>query len=156
MACSGEPGHPRYRYDDPEDQTFAEGEPLYRRYRAEHFQNHQLLPSALRFPRPSFNRGKYSNPEDVLHSDCCDGKELHDGWGVIECSSSDLPTPIDGPDGRTFRFEPVHQPLECCHAHTEIWCNSDGEFVDAPSPKVREAFRVKLAQRMTVRLDASR
>ena len=154
MPCSSEPGHPRYRNGDPEDQVFAREESLYRRYRAEHFQNRQLLPSAFRFPRQSFNRAKYSQPEDVLHPDCCDGKILNSGWGVLECSSGDLPTPIAGPDGRTFRFEVVHAPRECCYAHTELCCKAGGEFVE-PSPKVKEIFRVRLAQRMTILIRAS-
>jgi hypothetical protein len=156
MPCSGEPGHPRYRNGDPEDQVFTNGELLYRRYRVEHFQNQQLLPSAFKFPRQSFNREKYSTPEDVLHSDCCDGKKLQDGGGVLECSSTNLPTPIDGQDGRTFQFETVHKPLECCHAHTELCCKAGGEFVDEPSPKVKEIFRVRLALRMTVCIYASK
>ena len=156
MCCSGEPGHPRYyRRGDPEDQVFAEGELLYRRYMVEHYQNHQLLPAAFPFPRPSFNREKYSAPEDVLHPDCCEGKKLKDGWGVIECSSTNLPTPVVGQDGKTFQFEPVHRPLECCYAHTEVWCRTGGEFVDEPSRKVRETFRVRLAQMMTVRIHAT-
>ena len=153
--CSGEAGHPRYRNGDPEDQVFGEGERLYRRYRAEHFQNQRLLPSAFQFPRQSFNRGKYSSPEDVLHRDCCDGKLLPSGWGVLECLSNNLPTPIEGQDGRTFQFEAIHQPLECCYAHTEVWCKAaGGEIVDAPSPKVKEIFRVKLAQRMSICIQA--
>jgi len=135
--------------------VFADGELLYRRYRVEHFPNQQLLPAAFKFPRQSFNRGKYSTPEDVLHPDCCDGKKLQDGWGVLECSSTNLPTPIDGQDGRTFRFEPIHRPLECCYAHTEVCCRAGGEFVDQPSRKVKEAFRVRLALRMAVRIPAT-
>ena len=121
----------------------------------EHFQNQRLLPSAFKFPRQSFNSEKYSAPEDVLHPDCCDGNKLKGEWGVLECASTSLPTPVDGPDGKTFEFEPVHRPLECCYAHTEVWCKgTEGEYVDEPSPKVRETFRVRLAQRMTVRIQA--
>jgi len=155
MPCSQKPGHPRYRNGDPEDQLFARGERLFRRYRTEHFQNGQLLPSAFRFPRQSFNREKYSTAEHVLHPDCCDGQELMGGWGVLECSATDLPTPIDADSGSEFCFEAVHNPLECCYAHTEIWCKRDSTVVDKPSPKVKETFRVKLAQRMTVRIPAS-
>lgn len=90
-----------------------------------------------------------------MHADCCDGKQLQDGWGVLECSSTDLPTPINGQDGRTFQFEPIHRPLDCCYAHTEACCKAGGEFVDEPSPKVKEIFRVRLAQRMSVRIQAS-
>jgi hypothetical protein len=155
MPCSDEPGHPRYRNGDLEDQLFEEGELLYRRYKREHFYNQQLLPAAFRFPRQSFNREKYSAPEDVLHADCCEGNKL-EGWGVLECSSTNLPTPVDGSDGKRFEFEPVHRPLECCYAHTELWCRvAGGEFVDEPSSKVKETFRVRLAQRMAIRKPAS-
>lgn len=154
MCCSDEPGHPHYQDGTPEDQVFTEGEPLYRRYRIEHFQNSQLLPSAFKFPRPSFNRAKYSVPEDVLHPDCCGGKRLQDGFGVLECSSTDLPTPLEAGDGRLFEFTTVHKPLQCCYAHTEICCKVDGDFVDSPSAKVKETFRVQLAQKMVVRIHA--
>jgi hypothetical protein len=109
VGCSNEAGHPRYQADDREDQTFAEGELLYRRYLRVHFQNGTLLPSAFQFPKPSFNRQKYSQPEDVLHPDCCDGK-IYGGYGILECCATDLPTPIVGPD-KTFHFEAVHSPL---------------------------------------------
>jgi hypothetical protein len=157
MPCSGDPGHPRYCNGDPEDQVFSEGELLYRRYLRIHFHNEQLLPSAFKFPHQSFNREKYSIPEDVLHPDCSDGKKLEIGWGVLECSSTNLPTPLDGSDGKTFQFEPLHKPLECCYAHTELWCKADdGEFVDEPNRKVKETFRVRLAQNMKVRIEATK
>lgn len=153
MACSEEPGHPRYQAGDDEDDVFANGELLYRRYKREHYPDERLLPAAFRFPRPSFNRQKYSAPEDVLHPDCCDGKR-YNGYGVLECSSTDLPTPIDGSEDKTFHFKVVHQPCECCYAHSEVWCTSDGVPVDEPSKAVKETFRVRLAQKMKVRLEA--
>src|ERR1700719_3729311 len=130
MPCSDAPGHPQYRDGQAEDQNFEEDELLYRRYKAEHFQGEQILPSAFRFPRQSVNRQKYSQPDDVLHPDCCNG-ESFEGWGVLECLSSDLPTPIDGGNGVIFSFAPVHRPSECCYAHTEIWCKRGEEVVEA-------------------------
>jgi hypothetical protein len=154
MCCTGEPGHPRYRNGDAEDQVFSAGELLYRRYKIGDFQNQQLFPAALRFPRLSFNREKFSIPEDVLRADCCGGRRL-DGWGVLECSSTDLPAPVSGPDGTLIHFKAVHSPERCCYAHTEIWCQTaQGEYVDRPSKVVRETFRVRLALKMTVRIQA--
>jgi hypothetical protein len=154
VTCSGEEGHPQYWNGTPEDPVFLNGEKLFRRYRKEDFYDQRLLPAAFKFPRQSFNRERYSTPEDVLHSDCCNGQQLV-GWGVLECSATDLPTPIDGPNNRRFHFAAVHQPRECCYAHTELWCRIEDQWVDEPSPKkLKETFRVLLAQRMTIRIVA--
>lgn len=155
MNCSDEVGHPRYQAEgEAADQVFDSGELLYRRYARQHFVDGQLLPAAFRFPGPSFNRQKYSVADDVLHPDCCDGNNL-DGYGILECSATDLPTPINGDDGKEFNFAPVHRPCPCCYAHTEVWCVLDGEPVDQPSKAVREKFRVGLARKMAVRKEAS-
>ena len=127
---------------------------MFRRYLGEHFQNQQLLPSAFQFPRQSFNREKYSTPEDVLHPDCCNGVKLSDGWGILQCSSSDLPSPIVAADGRVFEFSAIHDPTDCCYAHTELRCTEGGAILDAPSKKVRETFRVQLSQKMSIRIPA--
>lgn len=153
MACSEADGHPLYREGRAEDTEFEESELLYRRYLGQHFENQKLLPASLRFPRPSFNRQKYSNAEDVLHPDCCNGA-MQGGWGVLECQRGDVPSPIIGPDGRSYRFEPRHAPLDCCYAHAEIWCFEGDADVWEPSKKVREEFRVKLALAMRVRIAA--
>jgi hypothetical protein len=62
--------------------TFDADEFLYRRYAMVHFADGQVLPQTISFPKPSFNRSKFSRPEDVLHIDCCDGKGLP-GWGFL-------------------------------------------------------------------------
>jgi len=154
MSCSDEEGHPKYQNGSGVDPGFAEGELLFRRYKKEHYQGGQLLAAAFKFPSQSFNRQKYSKPEDVLHPDCCKGADLRD-WGVLECSSTDLPTPIPGTDNRTFHFSAEHVPQECCYAHTVLLCTCGGVVVDKPSPKVREIFRVLLSQRMKVRIEAT-
>lgn len=155
MTCSGEAGHPQYQDERAEDPFFDGNELLYRRFIKEHFQEARLLPAAFAFPRQSFNRGKYSAPEDVLHPDCADGRKL-EGWGVLECLVANLPTPLVGADNRIFNFSAVHQPQECCYAHTEIWCVTEtGKPAENPSKKVRETFRVRLAERMRVRIHAT-
>jgi hypothetical protein len=53
--------------------TFDSDEVLYRRYLLAHFIDHELVPQHFQFPRPSFNRSKFSEPVDVLHPDCCHG-----------------------------------------------------------------------------------
>jgi hypothetical protein len=152
MTCSDEEGHPRYANGSVEDPVFVDGEKLFRRYLREHFLDQQLLPSAFQFPRQSFNREKYSTPEDVLHPDCCNGKKLKD-WGVLECPATDLPTPIKGPENREFHFKAEHRPWACCYAHTEVTCR-ENQTEKSPSPKVKELFRIELARRMSVRIVA--
>lgn len=154
MTCSGEQGHPRYQAGDPEDPDFPDGELLYRRYKRADFENRELLPASFQFPRQSFNRERYSRAEDVLHKDCCKGKS-YEGWGVLACSVGDLPTPVDGVDGKQFCFSPMHKPSECCYAHVEIWCKLDDAVIEEPSRKVKEAFRVRLAQRMKILIEAT-
>lgn len=156
MSCSEQEGHPQYSIEGlGTDQSFQPGEFLYRRYLRGHFVDNRLLPSAFQFPRPSFNRAKYSTPEHVLHPDCCDGK-LHVGYGVLICAISDLPTPVLGGDNREFRFSAVHRPERCCYAHTEIHCTVEGNEVEQPSKVVKEKFRVALALKMTIHTPAGR
>jgi hypothetical protein len=154
MCCSGEEGHPQYQEGSALDPMFVDRELLFRRFRKDHLKDGRVLPSAFRFPRQSFIRAKYSVPEDVLHPDCCDGKDLRH-WGVLECSSTELPTPLISGDQRSFIFAAVHAPLECCYAHTEIRCECDGSDVIEPSKKVQEEFKVKLSLRAQILIDAS-
>ena len=132
---------------------------LYRRYRSEHFNDGKILPASFRFPRQSFNRSRFSKPEDVLHPDCCDGKALsaQGGWGVLECPVGQIPSPVSSIDGRNYIFSPKHVPEPTCYAHSELWCrkdSSDTSQYDDPPTSVKETFRIKLAQVMTVRIPA--
>lgn len=154
MTCSGAEGHPRYQAGDPEDRDFYEGERLYRRYMRDHFKDRQLLPAAFQFPRQSFNRQKYSAPEDVLHADCCDGLQRSE-WGILECSATDLPTALHSANGQQYDFFVKHVPRECCYAHSEILCRCGGDEVDEPSRKVKETFRVLLALKMSINKEAA-
>jgi len=118
-----------------EDQSFEPGELLFRRYPHEHFVDNRRLPCAFRFPRPSFNRAKYSKPEDVLHPDCCDGK-VHLRHGILVWSISELPN-------------------KCCYAHCEVRCTLEGNEVEQPSKAVREKFCVALSLKMAVHTHAT-
>jgi len=149
---------PMHQGDKGEVQKFAPDEVLYRRYLSVHFNNDALLPAAFKFPRQSFNRSGFSEPADVLHVDCCEGKVL-EGYGVLECSTL-FPTPIESADGRVFDFVPKHVPLSTCYAHSELRCSerdrNDAVYQDPP-PSVKERFRIKLAQKMffTIRIQAA-
>jgi hypothetical protein len=138
---------------------FEGEELLYRRYLSEHFSDGKILPASFRFPKQSFNRSLFSKPEDVLHVHCCDGRVLvpRDGWGVLECLVSALPSPVDTADGRSYVFFPKHVPEPTCYAHSELWCRqdlSDTSECDNPPTSVKEKFRIKLARVMSVRIPA--
>lgn len=150
--CSELPGHPVYTGASQPDPQFDDTELPYRRFMRDHYLEGELVPAHFRFPNPSFNREKYSSPEDVLHPDCADGRDVR-GWGVLECSSKDIPTPFTAPDGRQYNFSAIHCPPPCCYAHAELLCLSGGGYVKEPSKKVREAFRVELARKMRVRIE---
>ena len=148
---------PIHQNGKPTVETFDKDELLYRRYRSEHFINGKILPASFSFPKQSFNRSRFSKPEDVLHVDCCDGKPLSpkDGWGVIECNVSALPSPVESTDGRSFRFFAKHVPLPTCYAHSELWCtqNPSDVYTEPPS-SVKEAFRIRLARILKPRIFA--
>jgi len=139
-------------------EQFAGEELLYRRYLSEHFVDGNLLPASFRFPKQSFNRSLFSKPEDVLHPHCCDGMALFkDGWGVLECRVSALPSPVKAADGGSFVFSPKHAPEATCYAHSELWCKNDlsvANEYDYPPKSVRETFRIKMARVMSVRIPA--
>jgi hypothetical protein len=128
--------------------TFDDNEVLYRRYVLAHFVDHVLVPQHFQFPRPSFNRSKFSQPVDVLHPDCCDGKVLGTGWGVLECLASDAHVSAQSHDNKELVLHPKHRPLPTCYAHSELWCfSSEGGTEVKPSTTVKEKFRIKLAKK---------
>jgi hypothetical protein len=135
---------------------FDEGEVLYRRYLLAHFVDRELVPQHFQFPRPSFNRSKFSQPEDVLHPDCCDGKSLAPGWGVLECVASDARVSAQSQDNKELVLDPKHRPLSTCYAHSELWCIvSESDTEVKPSSTVKEKFRIKLAKKFTERIRAT-
>jgi hypothetical protein len=137
-------------------ETFDDDEVLYRRYLLAHFIDHELVPQHFHFPRPSFNRSKFSRPLDVLHPDCCDGKTLGTGWGVLECLASDAHVSTQSHDAKELVLHPKHKPLATCYAHTELWCFTSESGAEAkPSPTVKEKLRIKLAKKFNERIPAT-
>jgi len=105
--------------------SFDPDEFLYRRYALVHFADGQVLPQSISFPKPSFNRGKFSRPEDVLHVDCCDGKELM-GWGVLESKVSEIMVSAESAIGvgsrctlNMYRTQPATH-TQNCGAHLRL------------------------------------
>ncbi|HYM10163.1 MAG TPA: hypothetical protein VEU62_05510 [Bryobacterales bacterium] len=135
---------------------FEPREKLYRRYHRDHLVNGVLTPLGFKFPRQSVNRSKFSLPSDALEADCWEGKVL-EGFGVLEFLVADIPDPVSSEDGREYRFLMKHAPTDTCYAHSEIWCRLQVAALDGydePPKNVKEKFRARLAQRVTVAIPA--
>jgi len=147
---------PVHQDELPVVETFDDDEVLYRRYLLAHFVDHELVPQHFQFPRPSLNRSRFSQPVDVLHPDCCDGRNLGPGWGVLECSASDVRVSVQSHDHQELVLRPMHRPLPTCYAHSELWCivaESGAEV--KPSSTVKEKFRIRLAKKFNERISAT-
>src|SRR5260370_10506459 len=90
---------PIHQDSKPPVDSFQNDELLYRRYLSEHFNGGQILPASFRFPRKSFNRSRFSKPEDLPHPDCFGGKALspHGALGVVEGPGRRIPRPGRSP-----------------------------------------------------------
>jgi hypothetical protein len=139
------------------DPAFGREERLFRRYRKADLINGKPGPLAM-LPleaEVSVNRNKYSEPQDVLESDCCDGHK-RSGYVVLDIHVSDIPEAIavDDGTGRIFRFCVAHEPKDACFAHSEIRCNQDGDIGkphEQPPKQVRNIFRAELARHLAQR-----
>jgi hypothetical protein len=149
------PGSPQQGGDCEQDNSFESSEALYRRFSREHIEMDGQL-RAQNFsglPGTSVNRGKYSDPDHVLHPDCADGK-CFTLWGVCSFQVEDVAAQIYEleDDGRKFRFVLQHVPLPTCKAHSEIGCIDfhSGKQLDRLPKKIKNRFRIFLAQRVRV------
>ena len=144
-----------YRRGRPVDQEFEPSEQLYRRYKREHWVDNHFSNTGLRFPDesgPSVNRGKYSEPEDVLFSPSGEFNR----WGVLKFRVADIPGPIEDGAGCLYLFSARHVPEDDNYAHSELWAATAGEGAKParPSSRVKKEFRVRLSQRITVCIEA--
>jgi hypothetical protein len=134
------------------DQNFPPDELLFRRFPRNSLINGWPVPLNLPIEDTSgisVNRARYSLPQDVLDPDCCHGKYRID-MVVLEFAVGDLPKKVAAHD-REFAFVPKHVPLECCYAHSEIWCNPQGDIdqpCERPSKTIRDLFRAELLSKI--------
>lgn len=127
---------------------FGPDEVLYRRYRAEHFVNGKLLPSAFAFPKQSVIRSAFSQATDALEPACANGQVVVGLFGVVSLLVKFVPRSIDGTNGVRFKFSVRHDPIDSCYPHSVIWCQHEGsppDVYDSPSKSVKESFRIALA-----------
>jgi hypothetical protein len=133
-----------YTRERREDPNFSPQELLYQRYRREHWTNGVFIGLGFRFPQQSVNRGKYSEPRDVLFSET----GQYAGYGVLQYEVRNVRVTQKNDDNETFNLYPKHVPLEDNYAHTELWCECpERQNLNAlPSPAVRKYFRTELGR----------
>lgn len=140
------------------DPDFAVKEHLYRRCPATELDpgdSERLFPDQISFyPDWSVNRGKFSEPKDVLSPNFW-------SWGVAVFQVKDIPSPCTTGGNVTYHWEAQHQPLEENYPHTEIWTHKNTVHLgnpktetDANPPKlsatVKKHFRTVLSERARV------
>lgn len=134
-----------YKRDREAVQDFAGDEPLYLRFMRQHFLDGQLLPEGIRSQlKQSVNRGRFSQPEDVLFSETGE----YNGLGVAQFYVADIPPRVAQPNGPAYVFFVRHEPEETNYSHSEIWSdheNRTGGF-RPPSRTVSLKFRVELCK----------
>ncbi len=147
--------HQNGRLEDPK---FRPDEPLYHRFRKDLIVAGKVTPLEILPFRsgsgPSVNRGKYSEPCDVLEPDCCDGHDRSQ-YRVLEFRVEDVPKQIEvnQQNGRNLRFCLKHVPHSTCFSHSEIRCYTEDEsgVCIEPPPSVRRKLRAEVARRASIR-----
>jgi hypothetical protein len=125
---------------------FSGGEELYRRFQRDHFIGNLLSNIALPFPRTSFNRRNFSEPDDVLWHD--QENRRFEGWGVFGVTVAQARMLLSTGDGRNLVFDLGHDPLPLNYSHSVLICvDADSRAeVQRPSRKVQKAYRVELSR----------
>ena len=122
---------------------FAGEELLYLRYMSQHFIQGQLLPQGIRSQlKQSVNRGRFSEPQDVLFSETGE----YNGLGVVQFKVADIPEKVAQPHGPAYVFLMRHEPEDENYSHSEIWSDHEtrtGGF-RPPSRTASLSFRVML------------
>ena len=135
------------------DPLFGPDERLYRRILPDHIsEDNHVMAAAVedikeRHPSCSFNRGKYSNPQDVLDSD---HPELSK---IAFLVAGNLPEPVAHPsDPQTkFGFRLEHLPDEDNYSHSEVQVTKNATIAsNLKNSEVRRHLREALADKMLI------
>lgn len=133
------------------DQVFDGSERMYRRVPPECLSPlGELVPSQIRCSfgdtiekSPSVVRAKYGRPNDVLHPDCANGKDVSHHL-VFYLTAGGLPTDVESGNKERYDFYPFHDPKASCYAHSVIACkkqmNTSGNY-DEPTHGVRNRLK---------------
>jgi hypothetical protein len=131
------------------DQEVPANETLYRSIAKDHFvEGVGVLAPGVEMPACSFNRSKYSAPEDVTVS----SRPRENG--IAEITPAELPPPIPRTDATPYEFFAADDPTDDNGAHCEVRICRTGT-VYTPSHKPNAAIKLKareaLARQLRVR-----
>lgn len=96
------------------DEPIPPEEPLYRSVSVEHVFGPDILDSAVDLPRCSFNRGKYSLPEDVVTA-----RRAKEN-GIVVIHGAHLPGKVPRETGEPYEFVTQDDPIDGNDAHAEV------------------------------------
>ena len=88
------------------------------------------------------NRGKYSEPEDVLIPS-------FERWGIASFQVRDIPRELVSGGGLKFEYRVAHIPKEDNYAHSEVRAHKNGKYDPGMkvSLTVKKQFRQLLSDR---------
>lgn len=157
---------PRFLINNrPLDENFEEDESLYIRFSASEYNvtgTNRLPVGAIKFPDCSVNRGKYSQPSDVLIPNWI----FH---GIAEIKVKDIPKTLKSEDknARQFEFKVEHDPIDINHkyyskqlfenyAHSEIRVYENGihqKKDESKLPKtINKRYRTLISERAIIEI----
>jgi len=127
--------------------TIPQDEPLYRRVAKDHMDGHGVLAAAIEMPACSFNRSRYSRPDDVIVP------EYPTENGIVEITPGELPSPVPRTSGEPYEFFAADDPNDENDAHCEVRIRRTGiPYAKSHKPKkdILMKARAELAKRMRV------
>lgn len=130
------------------DRKIPKTELLYRRFSRSCLVNGKLTPAALKFPKISCCRSKYTDAKGILTRGCCEGKARPE-LGVFTFLAGHIPDRLHcAAMNRDFQFLVEHVPCNGCFAHSEIntYILPSGMEIDEPTTTVKAIFRAKIIQ----------
>src|SRR3954447_12309055 len=139
-----------YRRGRPLDPVFEPNEDLYYRISVQGGVGEHPEGVDIRIPEDSVNRGKYSEPDDVLYPS-------YFSLGIATFKVSAIPSPKIFTDDqgitREYSLKVEHDPYEDNYAHSEVRAFREDVRVQHSSkiPKtIKSVFRQLMAEAMTI------
>lgn len=138
------------RNNRPAVQEFDPQEHLFQRFDKLIGEGDYLYPAQVRFPDFSVNRGRFSEPEDVLLPNFLD-------WGIAAFDVEDIPSEIiiesNDSNDTIYDFTIVHVPEEDNYSHSEVRTLINGAYNKKKRIKnkfVKRSFRYNLGEKLQI------